>query len=104
MPRSTVDTLAFGCGILRGYTAIMAATSVQLWDAIYHLGAEDLAADNIPPAVVTMLVEFKMATVNTTGLPQLTPYGAKCFTVIETGEGVVPELNDIAATEDRQRN
>ena len=41
-----------------------------------------------------------MATLDTAGLPRLTEYGAKCFTVIESGDGVVPELNDMAALED----
>ena len=81
----------------------MLATSVQLWDAIYHLGAGDLTADNIQPAVVAKLIEFKMVELNAVGLPQLTPYGAKCFTVLETGSGAVPELNDMAAVEDQQR-
>jgi hypothetical protein len=59
------------------------ATSEQLWDAIDHLGAEDLTAGNILSAVIAKLVEFKMAELNATALPQLTPYGTKCFTVIE---------------------
>ena len=99
MCRLSISPLQFGSR----YTATMAATSTQIWDAIYHIGAEDLAADNIPPAVITKLVEFKMATVDTTGFPQLTPYGAKCFSVLITGDGVVPELNDMAAMEDQQR-
>jgi hypothetical protein len=27
----------------------------------------------------------------------------KCFVVLESGDGVVPELNDMAATEDRSQ-
>ena len=77
----------------------MTVTSEQLWDAIYHLGSDDLTSDNIPPAVIAKLVEFKMATLVTAGPPQLTPYGSKCFTVIESGDGVVPELNEMAAME-----
>jgi hypothetical protein len=80
----------------------MSVTSVQLWDAIYRLGADDLTAD-IPPTVIAKLIEFKMVEVNAVGLPQLTPYGAKCFNVIESGDGVVPELNDMAAMEDQAR-
>ena len=41
-----------------------------------------------------------MAKVNAVGLPQLAPYGTKCFRVIESGDGVVPELN--VAAMDRQ--
>ena len=77
----------------------MPATSEQLWDAIYYLVAEDLTADNILPAVIAKLIEFKMVELSATGLPQLTPYGTKCFTVMESGDGVVPELNDMAAME-----
>jgi hypothetical protein len=81
----------------------MPATSEQLWDAIYHLGAEDLTAGNIPRAVIAKLIEFKMVELSATGLPQLTPYGEKCHIVMESGDGVVPELNDMAAMEDQQR-
>ena len=49
------------------------------------------------------LIEFKMLELSATGLPQLTPYGEKCFVVMESGDGVVPELNDMAAMEDRGR-
>ncbi len=82
----------------------MLAKSEQLWDAIYRLGANDLTADNIPPDVTAKLIEFNMATVDTAGQPQLTPYGAKCFTVLETGNGVVPELNDMAAMEAKSQD
>jgi hypothetical protein len=81
----------------------MQPTSVQLWDAIYHLGADDLAADNIPPAVIDKLIEFKMVEMSATSLPQLTPYGEKCYIEMESGDDVVPELNDMAAMEDQQR-
>jgi hypothetical protein len=81
------------------YTAVMPVTSVQIWDAIYRLGANDLAADDIPPAVVAKLVEFRMVELSDTDLPQLTPYGEKCFTVLESGDGLVPELNEMAAME-----
>jgi hypothetical protein len=36
------------------------------------------------------------------GLPQLTPYGEKRYVVLEFGDGVAPELNDLAAMEDQQ--
>jgi hypothetical protein len=81
----------------------MPPTSEQLWDAIYHLGAEDLSADKIPPAVIAKLIELKMATLDSAGLPQLTPYGEKCYVVLESGDGIVPELNDMAAMEDQQQ-
>jgi hypothetical protein len=37
------------------------------------------------------------------GLPQLTPYGEKCYVAMESGDGVVPELNDLAAMEAQQQ-
>ena len=81
----------------------MPATSEQLWDAIYRIGTEDGTADNIQPAVIAKLIEFKMVELNFTGLPQLTPYGEKCFVIMESGNGVVPELNDMAAMEAPQQ-
>jgi hypothetical protein len=81
----------------------MPATSVQLWDAIYRLGAGDLPADDIPPAVIAKLIEFKMVELNAVGLPRLTSYGAKCFTILVSGNGMVPELRDMAAMENQRR-
>ena len=77
----------------------MPATSEQLWDAIDRIYNEDGTAATIAPAVIAKLIEFKMVELGATGLPQLTPYGEKCFTVMESGNGVVPELNDMAAME-----
>ena len=51
--------------------------------------------------MVAKLIEFKMVTLDTVGLPQLTAYGEKCFVILESGNGVVPELNDMAAMEDQ---
>jgi hypothetical protein len=81
----------------------MPATSHQLWDAIYRLYNEDGTADKIAPAVIAKLIEFKMVELSATGLTQLTHYGEKCYIVLESGDGVVPELNDMAAMEDQAR-
>ena len=81
----------------------MSVTSVQLWDAIYRLGADDLTADNIPPTFIAKLIAFKTAALDAAGLPQLTSYGVRCFTALESGQGVVPELHSMAATEEQQR-
>ena len=62
------------------------ATSEQLWDAIERLAHEDGTADKILPAVIAKLVEFKMMELSAVGLPQLTPYGEKCYVVMESGE------------------
>jgi hypothetical protein len=45
-----------------------------------------------------------MATLDSFGLPQLTPYGAKCFAVMESGDGQVPEQNDMATMGHHQWN
>jgi hypothetical protein len=81
----------------------MPATSEQLWDAIDRICNEDGTADKILPAVIAKLIEFKMVELSASGLPQLTDYGEKCYVVLESGDGVVPELNDMAAMEDQQR-
>jgi hypothetical protein len=80
----------------------MPPTSEQLWDAIYRIGSEDGTADKILPTAIAKLIEFKMAALSATGIPQLTAYGAKCFTVIESGDGIVHELKDMAAVEYEQ--
>ena len=59
----------------------MPATSEQLWDAIDRIYNEDGTADKIPPAVIAKLIEFKMVELSATGLPQLTPYGEKCYVI-----------------------
>jgi hypothetical protein len=89
--------------VATGYTALVPVTSVQLWDAIYRLGADDLLAEDIGFEVIAKLIEFKMVQLNAVDLPQLTPYGATCFTVLMTGSGEVPELKDMAAIENQQR-
>ena len=81
----------------------MPATSEQLWDAIDRIYNEDGTADKIQPAVIAKLIEFKMVELSAAGLPQLTAYGEKCYVIMESGDGVVPELNDMAAMEDQQR-
>jgi hypothetical protein len=81
----------------------MPATSEQLWDAIYRIGSEDGTADKIQPAVITKLIDFKMVELSVTGLPQLTPHGEKCFVIMESGDGEVPKLNDLAGMEAQQQ-
>ena len=80
----------------------MPAKSEQLWDAIYHLGAEDLTADNIPPDVIAKLIEFKMVTLDKAGLPQLTDYGHKCYTIFESGDNSPTEIDDLTFVEFQQ--
>src|SRR5262245_47651871 len=82
--------------------SVTMSTSEQLWDAIHRIGSEDGTADKIQPTVIAKLIEFKMAEFSATGLPQLAPYGEKCYVIMESGEGEVPELNDMAAMEDQR--
>jgi len=80
----------------------MPPTSEQLWDAIYRLGTADDPTTDLSSAVVAKLVECEIVQLSASGSPQLTPYGEKCYVVLESGDGVVPELNDMAAMEDQQ--
>jgi hypothetical protein len=77
----------------------MLTKSDELWVALYRLGTDDTVAD-VPGDAIAQLVEFKIAEV-IDGKPQLTKYGEKCFVVMESGDGVVPELNDMAAMENQ---
>lgn len=77
----------------------MPATSEQRWDAINRICNEDGTADKFQPSVIAKLIEFKMAQLGANGLPQLTSYGEKCYVVLESGDAVVPELNEMAAME-----
>jgi hypothetical protein len=44
-----------------------------------------------------------MVELSATGLPQLAPYGEKCYVVMESGDAAVPELKDLAAIEAQQQ-
>ena len=62
--------------------------SGQLWAALYDLGTKAKA----DPDAVMGLIELGIAGVGTDG-PELTEYGQKCFTIMESGEGEIPELD-----------
>jgi hypothetical protein len=74
----------------------MVASAERHWDAIYRLGTDDVV-DELSADVIAKLIEFKMAEISDDGSPRLTPYVDKCFLVMTSDDGVVPELNDIAA-------
>jgi hypothetical protein len=64
----------------------------QLYDALYRIGADEdgppLSSD-----IVAQLVAWKRKMVEMIdGTPQLTPYGEKCFVVIESGDEIVTEI------------
>ena len=84
------------------YTVAMPATAEQLWDAIERLAHEDGTADRIQSAIITRLIELKLAQ-RSGGLPQLTPCGIKCYIEMGSGEAVLPKLNDLIAIEDQTR-
>jgi hypothetical protein len=81
----------------------MPPTSEQLWDAIDRIYKKDGTADRIFPSVIAKLIEFKMVTLDNAGLPQLTDYGHKCYTIFESGDDSPTEIDDLAAMEDQQR-
>ena len=82
----------------------MLPTSDQLWDAINRIYNEDGTADKmILPAVIANLIEFKMAELNSTGIPQLTEYGEKCYLILESGDDSMTEIDELAAVEDQER-
>jgi len=62
----------------------MQPTREQLWDALCRIG-EDGTSDKILPEVIAELIEFKMVEPCAAGVLQLTPYGEKCFVVMEIG-------------------
>jgi hypothetical protein len=71
----------------------MSVSSEQAWGDLYTIGADD--GEELRPEAVAKLVELKIAEYADDGQPRLTPYGEKCFVVMESGDGNVPELNDI---------
>jgi hypothetical protein len=63
----------------------MQPTREQLWDALCRIGSEDVTADKVLPEVIGELIEFKMVEPCAAGVLHLTPYGEKCFVVMEMG-------------------
>jgi len=96
-----IDMSSFGRTLSATYTAIMPATSQQLWDAIYRLRTDDDTA-MIAPDVIDKLIEFKMVELGAAGLPHLTGYGENCFLILESGDDSTTEIDDLAAVEDQQ--
>ena len=61
----------------------MQPTREQLWDALCRIGSGEGTADKILPEVIAELIEFKMVEPCAAGVLRLTPYGEKCFVVME---------------------
>ena len=72
----------------------MSITSETLWDAVVRIATDDGSSAAIQPAVIAKLIELKIVKMATSGLPQLTPYGEKCYVVLESRDGEVPELDN----------
>jgi hypothetical protein len=68
----------------------MPLRSEDLWGALYGIGIDDFIEAR--PEAIARLVELKIAELDDNGKPCLTPYGEKCFVVMESGDGEVPEL------------
>jgi hypothetical protein len=68
----------------------------ECWTALYAIGSDD--GEPITSAALEKLVELGIIQSDDDG-PRLTAYGEKCFVVMESGDGQVPELNDLYADE-----
>jgi hypothetical protein len=69
----------------------MKPTFEQLWGALYSIGSDD-GSEALPEAV-TRLYELGIVEMGDCK-PRLTAYGEKCFVVMESGDGEVPELDE----------
>jgi hypothetical protein len=63
----------------------------ELWRALYSVGSED--DSEAKPEAITRLYELGMVEMGD-GTPRLTDYGEKCFVVMESGDGEVPERDE----------
>jgi hypothetical protein len=72
-------------------------TSGDLWGALYDIGNDEPFVPEIPQEIVARLIELKIVELKATGLPILTEYGRKCYSIMESGKDViVPGLDDPA--------
>lgn len=73
-------------------TSWTSTTPEEIYDGLYRIGSEDGSADLVPREVVFQLVGFKMVTTDENAKLRLTPYGEKCYSVMESGDGRVTEF------------
>jgi hypothetical protein len=64
----------------------------QLYGALHDIGRDDRFANDVPADIIDQLIAFKMVQRGDDGKSRLTPYGEKCFVVIESGDGHMPEF------------
>jgi hypothetical protein len=76
--------------MIQDWIALYDPTTEQLWSTLYTLGADD--GQPLDPKAVERLMELGIAEVGPDAKPQLTAYGERCFAVMESGDGEVPEL------------
>ena len=68
----------------------MSTESAQLRGTIHTLGADD--GEPFSPAGVYRLIDLGIVEMGDNE-PRLTAYGEKCFVILESGDGEVPELD-----------
>ena len=68
----------------------MSIESEQLWGTIRTLGADD--GEPLSPASIYRQIDLGIVEMGDDA-PRLTAYGEKCFVILESGDGEVPELD-----------
>jgi hypothetical protein len=72
----------------------MRIESDELYGALWQIGAE-FEGEPLPrQEIIDRLAELKMVEIQPEGKPALTKYGERCYVIIESGEGDVPELEE----------
>jgi hypothetical protein len=69
-------------------------TSESLWGGVQAIGSEDGTADKLSPSVVAKLIKLKFVKLSASGLPMLTAKGSKAYTVMESGDGEIAEIDN----------
>src|SRR4051812_19974605 len=72
-------------------------TSESLWEAVEAIGSGDGCSARVQPMVIAKLIKFKLEKLAANGLPALTAKGRKAFTVLGSGDGEVPELDEFGS-------
>ena len=68
----------------------MLNTTQDLYDGLHRLGFDD--GEYVPAKIIAELVALEIAELDDDGRPRMTPYGEKCFLVMEAGDGRVAEF------------
>jgi hypothetical protein len=82
-------TRAFSFGGIK-----MRIESEELYGALWQIGAE-FEGEPLPRReILDRLAELKIVEVQPDGRPTLTEYGERCYAVMESGEGDIPEFEE----------